>query len=125
MERIAYEGKAFVIEWYIDPAGKSQPFEFFENLDFKQQAQVLSLFKTLGDNGKIFNKEKFRNEGDKIFAFKPKPDRFLSFFTYNKKVIVTNAFTKKQDKLPVNEMNKALKAKNDYEKRMEEGNYYD
>ena len=44
----------------------------------------------MGDLGKILDITKFRNEGDGIYAFKPQPDRYLSFFTDNKKIIVTN-----------------------------------
>lgn len=34
--------------------------------------------------GKILNIQKFRYEGDKIYAFRPKPDRFLCFFSRKK-----------------------------------------
>jgi hypothetical protein len=57
----------------------------------------------MGDTGKIRDESKFRNEGDKVYAFKPQPHRFLSFFVEGKKIIVTNAFWKKQDKLPKGE----------------------
>lgn len=79
----------------------------------------------LGDTGKIRNEEKFRNENHQIYAFKPKPDRFLCFFYQGGKVIVTNAFEKKQDKMPLKEKQKALKCKADYIKRCEAGKYYD
>ena len=45
-----------------------------------------------------------------IYAFKPQPDRYLCFFKTGKKIIVTNAFRKKGDKLPAQE--KALAIKN-------------
>ena len=55
---------------------------------------------------------------------KPQPDRFLCFFCKGKKIVVTNAFEKKQDKLPVSEKQRALGIKKNYEKRVEEGIYY-
>ena len=67
------------------------------------------LFKRIGDFSKISNITKFRNEGEKIFPFKPQPDRFLSFFYVGKKILVTNGFRKKTQKLPKNEKNLALK----------------
>lgn len=79
----------------------------------------------LGDTGKIRSEKKFRNEGDQIYAFKPLPDRFLCFFHQGSKVIVTNAFEKKTDKLPITEKKKALNAKEDYIKRNNEGSYYE
>src|SRR4051794_38896761 len=108
---IAYEGKEFTIEWYHDRAGYSQALEYSEALDDAEKRKLAILLSALGDIGKIQNKEKFRNEGDKIYAFKPKPHRFLSFFFEGSKVIITNAFTKKKDKLPPGEKEKAVKCK--------------
>jgi phage-related protein len=71
----------------------------------------------MADFGKIFDKTKFINEGDGIYAFKPQPDRFLSFFTEGKKIIVTNGFTKKMNKLPKNEKDLAIRLRKDYLER--------
>ena len=73
--------------------------------------------KKMGEIGKINNIEKFRNEGDGIYAFKPQPDRYLSFFTDGKKIIVTNGFKKKTNKLPKNEKKLAMNFRIDYFKR--------
>ncbi len=56
------------------------------------------LFKRMGDFGNISNITKFRNKGEKVFAFKPQPDNFLSFFWTVKKVVVANDFRKKLKK---------------------------
>ena len=97
--RIAYEGEEFTIEWYLDGKGKSQPKEYYNDLSEDRKDKFFHLAKMLGDTGKIFNKEKFRHEDDQIYAFKPQPDRFLCFFFTGSKVIITNAFEKKTDKL--------------------------
>lgn len=99
--------------------------DYLESLDEKWQAKLFELIKLIGNRGIIKNKTKFRNEGDKIYAFKPQPHRFLCFFFEGKKIIVTNGFHKKTDKLPKNEKERALKIKNDYETRVKRGNYYD
>lgn len=57
----------------------------------------------MGEQGKFFDKTKFNYEGDGIYAFKPQPDRYLCFFFKGKKIVVTNAFCKKTQKLPMNE----------------------
>jgi len=75
--------------------------------------------------GKIVNKEKFRYEGDRIYAFKISPDRFLCFFFEGAKIIITNAYTKKTTKMPQKEKQRALKAKEDYIKRYGGGKYYE
>ncbi|MBO7060463.1 MAG: type II toxin-antitoxin system RelE/ParE family toxin [Fibrobacter sp.] len=63
--------------------------------------------------------------GDKIFAFKPQPDRFLSFFYTGKKIIVTNAFRKKSQKLPEEEKERALLAMQNYNERILKDEYYE
>ena len=91
-EIIAYQGESFTIEWYIDERGNSQAFEYFAAISEDRQDAALALFKRMGDSGKIFDLTKFRNEGNKIFAFKPRPDRYLCFFFTRKKIVLTNAF---------------------------------
>jgi hypothetical protein len=122
---IAYEGQSFVIEWYFNEKGESQALEYFHALSDLQQDRTLYLFKRMGDFGKINNKKQFRYEGDEIFAFKPQPDRFLCFFVKGRKIIITNAFLKKADKLPREEKKKALKWREEYLSRIEEGKYYE
>lgn len=122
---LVYEGESFTIEWYYSADDKSQPHDFYQELDADRRIQLLKLLKHMGDFGLIRNKTKFRNEGDKIYAFKPKPDRFMCFFTKGKKIIITNAFTKKSNKLAKKEKNTALGHRNDYLDRIEKGTYYE
>ena len=124
-EYIVYDGEAFTIEWYYDQKGKSQPYDFLESLTFQEQAHLLKLVKLMGDIGQIHDKTKFRNEGDKIFAFKPKPNRFLCFFMEGRKIIITNGFVKKKEKLSPTEKERALKHMKDYKARTVKGEYYD
>lgn len=79
----------------------------------------------MGDHGSIQNEEKFKHEIDKIYVFKPHPDRFFCFFFQGSKIIITNAYEKKSDKMPPKEYYKAYKALQDYIKRCKEGMYYD
>lgn len=124
-ELIAFDGEKFTIEWYFDNRGKSISLNYLESLEEEEQAKLFGLMKLIGNTGVIQNKTKFRNEGDKIYAFKPQPHRFLCFFFEGQKIIVTNGFHKKTDKLPQNEKDRALKIKKDYETRIKRGNYYE
>lgn len=124
-EYIAYRGQAFQIEWYYSPTGECQAFEYYQELDIGARVKVLKLFRMMGDTGKIRDESKFRNEGHKVYAFKPQPHRFLSFFVEGKKIVVTNAFWKKQDKLPKGEKERALKCMESYKARVNEGKYYE
>ncbi|HTJ49965.1 MAG TPA: type II toxin-antitoxin system RelE/ParE family toxin [Cyclobacteriaceae bacterium] len=124
-EYVAYEGQQFTIEWYYSTKDESQAHEYYQSLDTNDRIKVLKLFKMMGDIGKIRDETKFRNEGDKIYAFKPQPHRFLSFFVEGKKIVVTNAFWKKQDKLPPGEKDRALTCMKSYRERVKEGTYYE
>jgi phage-related protein len=122
---IAFEGKKYTIEWYFNQNNNSNAKEYFNELEKEEKASLFALFKLFDELGQLKNKNKFNYEGDSIYAFKPIPDRFLCFFFEGNKIIITNAFRKKKQKLPANEKQKALNAKSDYEDRVKEGNYYD
>jgi hypothetical protein len=121
---VAYAGEHFTIEWYFNEEGESQPLEYFGELDDVMQDKVLLLFKRMGDAGKISNKEKFRNEGDQIYAFKADEERFLCFFVIGKKVIVTNAYAKAKRKLPKGEKKRAQECRSSYLSRIKKSAYY-
>jgi len=124
-EYVAYSGDAFTIEWYFDNENQSEALEYYNSLNNSERIQLLKLFKRMGDVGEIKDKTKFRYEGDKIYAFKPQPDRFLCFFNEGKKIIVTNGFRKKQRKLPIKEKENALDKRNTYINRVNSGDYYE
>ena len=121
----AYRGEKFIVEWFYNERGFSQSFEYYERLTDAQKRKLLMLFNRIGDFGKINDKTKFRYEGDDIFAFKPQPDRFLSFFVKGNKIIIAHAFRKKTDKLPSIEKTKAIECRRNYFKRIKEGKYYE
>ena len=124
-KHIAFEGQKFRIEWYVDSSGKSEALKYSEEMPKNHKAKLAQLFKVMGDIGQIRNKTKFRNEGDKIYAFKPQPYRFLCFFAIGQKIIITNGFYKDEDKLPLAEKNRALENMQDYLNRIQRGDYYD
>lgn len=124
-EFIAYAGQELTIEWYFTSRGKSESLLYFEELPVNRKKKVVNLIRLLGNSGKIFNKEKFRHEGNQIYAIKASEDRFLCFFFDGAKVIVTNAYEKKSAKMPQREKKKSLKAKDDYTKRVKRGTYYE
>lgn len=124
-EYIAYSGRFYDIEWFFDSSGYSQSYEYVMKLSPKFQQKLFYLFKRIADDGKISDKTKFVYEGDKIYAFKPQPYRFLAFFIRGKKIIVTNAFRKQTNKIPRQEKELSLKCYKDYLKRIENGKYYE
>ena len=124
-EFIAYSGEKFTIEWFYDEKGISQPLCYFETLDEVEQDKTLYLFKRMGNFGRISDTTKFNFEGDGVYAFKPQPHRFLSFFIIGKKIIITNAYRKKTDKLPKSEKEMALKRKINYKVNQMDSGHHD
>ncbi len=117
---IVYIGQCFTAEWYFDAAGYSQAYEYFLSTTQAQKRKFFILVKRLAEFGKITDITKFRNEGDGIYAFKPQPDRYLSFFIRGKRIVITNGFCKRTDKLPKAEKERALTSRGDYLTRNEE-----
>lgn len=72
---MAYEGDVYQIEFYFDEKGKSQSRKYLEDMKPSDARKFAHLLQMMGDMGQIRNKEKFRSEGDKIYAFKPQPHR--------------------------------------------------
>lgn len=124
-EYIAYQGDKYTIEWYYTENGESPALDYYNALNQGQRLKLLYLLKRMGDIGKIIDSTKFNSEGDQIFAFKPQPDRFLCFFVKKGKIIITNGFCKKQQKLPKAEKERALAYKDSYESRVRKEAYYE
>lgn len=124
-EIIAYQGPCFTIEWFYNEQRQSEVLNYFNKLPVERQRKLMVLLKRMGDVGKIFDTTKFRHEGNQIYAFKPQPDRFLCFFVRGRKIIITNAFEKKTNKLPKCEKQKVLNYRTNFEQRIKKGTYYE
>lgn len=122
---VVHKGVKITLEWYFDSNGNSKALESFMELPLSSKKKLTFIFFQLAERGRLFNEEKFRNEGDGIYAIKASQDRFLCFFFDGAKIIITNAYKKKSNKMPQNEKEKALKAKKSYEQRCREGTYYE
>lgn len=122
---LAFKGIKYAIEWFFDDKGYSQALEYFEQSPENKQDKILALFQFMATMGKIWDITKFRNEGDGIYTFKASQDRYLCFFFKQGKIIITNAYTKKSQKMPPKEKEKALVAYKNYVKRVQKGTYYE
>jgi phage-related protein len=125
LKRLIYLGDLLRVDWYYDSRNRSQAREYFLALDDMSQAKLLALAKRLGDSGEIKDITKFRYEGRQIYALKVQIHRFLCFFAEDSRIIITNSYTKKSQKMPLKERHRALTAKCDYELRTKLGSYYD
>lgn len=129
IEYIFYKGSKFQIEFYYNGAGKLPAKEYLEasksSLDLK--LKIAALVKYITEYGKIYDTTKFRivDRKEKIYEFKPLNHRFFNFFYKGKKIIITNAYMKKSQKLDKKELKKAINMKKDYTNRVKGGTYYE
>ncbi len=126
-EYVLYRGEKFQVEFYFTGKGEMPAKEYFDATDQRIQIKLLALVKYIADNGRLFDETKFRlvNRQEKIFEFKPKEERFFNFFYEGRKIIITNAYRKKTQKVDHRELFKAIKFKMDYEFRDKGGVYYE
>lgn len=104
---IAYRGGVLTIAYALERSGHSPGAEFFNGLGDIDQGKVLTLFRYLGDIGRISNPEKFGKLQDNIWEFKSFQIRILCSFGSNRTVLITHGFMKKQQKTPPEEIIRA------------------
>ncbi len=91
--------------------------EYIKNLDEKDQKKVLALLDRVSDNGPPKNIQKSRKIriSDDIWEFKPTSQiRILWFYDGPGRIVLTHAFRKKRQDIPVNEVKKAEAARKSY-----------
>ena len=126
-EYIFYQGEKFQVEFYFNEKGELPAKEYFDAADRQVKIKLLALVKYMAENGRLFDESKFRvvDKQDKIYEFKPMAERFFNFFYEGKKIILTNAYRKKGQKVDNRELVRAINLKKDYELRVKGGGYYE
>ncbi len=126
-EYIFYQGEKFQVEFYFTEIGEMPAKEYLEKESLGVQVKLAALVKYIADHGRLFNKTKFRKVDSKenIFEFKPMEHRFFSFFYKGEKIIITNAYMKKSQKVSKRDLEKAKNMKKTYAARLKGGNYYE
>lgn len=104
---VAYHGERFTICYAVDGKGRCPAQDFIQTLDRADQQKVLSLFKFMGDHGRIPNTEKFRLLGDGLSEFKSFQIRMPCRFEKDGLIIVSHGFVKKRDDTPRSEIERA------------------
>ena len=125
-EYVFYQGESFQVEFYFTEAGKFPAKEHLEETSLQVKLKLAALVKYMGEIGQIFDKGKFRlvDPRNKIYEFKPLNDRFFNFFVKGQKLIITNGYSKKTQKVDRKELERAKNMKKDYMRRVEGGGYY-
>lgn len=123
---VFYQGGKFQIEFYFDENGEMPAKHYYDSSNRSVRLKLLALVKRMAEHGKIYDETKFRivDKNKKIYEFKPKAERFFNFFCKGQKIIITNAYPKKGQKVNQQELDRAIDLKKDYEIRVKGGGYY-
>ncbi len=106
---VAYVGQKFRIEYAREKNGAYPAEELFSSLNSSDQVGLVALFQRLADHGEISNEQKFKSLGGGLFEFKSGAIRMLCAYCKKERrvVLLTNAFVKKQQKTPKEEIKRA------------------
>lgn len=109
------------VDYYKFENGDSPIDEYLDELDVKKRAKVLRTIGLLEEFGTQLRLPHSEHLEDGIFELRTKQgtdiERVLYFFFYGGKAILTNGFSKKQDKTPKNEIQLAKNRRSDYLRR--------
>lgn len=129
---LIFEGTFFRAEWYYTRDVSLPGYAYYTALDTVDRARFLQYVKTFCNNQPgvrlpttMYNVE---DKANKIYAFKPRDQRFFNFTTDQAKVIVTNGYQKHSQKMTKKDLENlavSIKYKNDYHLRVKEGTYYE
>lgn len=122
---IFHEGEKYQVEFYFTGKGEMPAMEYFDSSDEKVRRKLVALVMWMAQEGRIFDKTLYRivSWKDKIYEFKPYKDRYFNFS--DRRIIITNAYRKKTQKVDKKELSKAINIKKDYTRRVKEESYYD
>jgi len=131
-EFIYYDGLTFRIEWYYAADGRMPGRECYLALDEIDQERLDKIVKYLADSpfGVQLPKSLYRVEdaANKIYAFKPRAERFFNFIAAGRRIVITNAYRKHSQKMGKTDLDKLKTAavhREDYLRRVGNGTYYE
>jgi len=129
---LIHRGRYFTAEWYYTVDGGLPALEYYNALTETDQDRFDDMIRYLCEtrHGTVLPKKLYRIEDHtyKIYALKPRDERFFNFMTIGAKVIITNAYHKhsqQMTKVDMECLKIAIRYKQDYLNRVKEGNYYE
>ncbi len=97
-EMLYYAGAMFLVEWYVTEEGRIPGLEYYRGMSEVDQERLDHMVKYLADSriGTQLPKVMYRVEDakNKIYALKPRDERFFNFTTEGRRLIITNAYHK-------------------------------
>lgn len=129
---LIHPGRYLTAEWYYTREGRTPARDYYEALAEVDQDRFDDMIRYLCETrpGTLLPKTLYRIEdhANKIYALKPRDERFFNFTTEGAKVIITNAYHKHSQQMTKGDLEalkSAIRFKNDYLIRLKEGVYYE
>lgn len=110
------DGPAKRVAWYVETNGRSKAKEFYGKLKKADAVKLKARMQRMATHGRIHNTEVFSPEGSKIFAFKVFKQRLACFFDGDV-VVIAHGYTKKSNKVPPGEIERACRLRDEYFQR--------
>ena len=89
-----HAGQAFTIRVVVQD-GRNAVVEFLrDDLQQTERAKVMALLEYVAEHGPPLNEEKFRHEGNGIYALKTSAVRLYGFFDGQGRMVLTHGFKK-------------------------------
>lgn len=111
----------FEVQFYEKENGDVPAADFLLSLDKKMRAKLTGIISILQEYGNQLREPYSKHIADGIFEIRGKVgsdiSRVLYFFYYDGKIILTNGFVKKTQKMSKAELEKAKRYRQDYEER--------
>lgn len=112
----------FKVIFYEKENGDCPIEEFMNSLDIKMRAKMIGLLELLEEKEIQLREPYSKIIEDGIFEIRCKVgnniSRVLYFFYFEGKIVLTNGFTKKTQKTPIEEIKLAKKYRADFKERM-------
>lgn len=129
---LIHSGFYFTAEWYYSENGGLPALNYYNALSEMDQDRFDDMIRYLCETkpGTPLPKTLYRIEdhANKIYALKPRDERFFNFMTAGAKIIFTNAYHKHSQQMTRADLEclkTAVRRKQDYLRRVREGTYYE
>ena len=109
------------VEYYVTSTGKEPAKDFIESLPVKLKAKAFRDIGLLEEFGTEIKMPYSKHLKEGVYELRVRlgndRSRILYFFFRDQKIVLTNGFIKKTQKVPPAELEKALRYKADHERR--------
>lgn len=116
--------KNYTIYFYIDEKGRKPVMEYIESISLKEQKKILGFIDLLKQSGGYLDEPYSKHIKDKVrelrIDFFKNRHRIMYFTFTGERIILLSAFTKKTEKTPQKEIDKAINNYNNFLKNKEE-----